>query len=165
MRRRDLILAIAGAGIVTRANAAQQDQWLITPEEYAREVEKRGITGSNGRTAEDEYWSLVPKAGPGSPQIVVRSPDIANVIRGPVKLDVQFIAAGGSQIDLASFKVKYGMLAIDVTERVKRHATLTPGGITAELSSLPNGKHSFELQIGDSLQRISRQRIRCEVGS
>jgi hypothetical protein len=91
------------------------------------------------------------RAGPGAPQILVRSPDTVNPITGPIKIDVAFIPSGNATIDADSFRVRYGILGIDVTDRVKRYAAVTEAGVRADLPSMPKGKHSFELQIADSL--------------
>jgi hypothetical protein len=165
MNRRELIvsLGVLGTLSVRVSTGAGKDEWLITPEEYAAEVRKGSVVGPSGVKAEDEYWSARPKAGPGSPEIVVRSPDMAAPIKGPVRIDVGFVPAPDAAIDLASFKVSYGMLGIDVTERVKKYATLTAQGVSADLPSMPKGKHNFELQIADTLKRSTRKRVRCEV--
>jgi hypothetical protein len=165
MNRRELMVSLAVLGTFAgRARAAASaEEWLITPEEYSLELKKRETIGPSGRRAEEDYWGARPKAGPGSPEIVVRSPNMAAPIKGPVKIDVAFVPAPDATIDLASFKVTYGILGIDVTERVKRYATITAQGVLADLPSMPKGKHSFELQIADNLKRSTRQRVRCEV--
>lgn len=165
MNRRELLaaLALVSAFAARTGTAASGDEWLITPEEYEREVKKRSVVGPSGKSAEDEYWSAMPKAGPGSPDIVVKSPSMDSPIKGPVKIDVAFVPSPDAAIDLSSFKVSYGILGIDVTDRVKKYAQISDKGVKADLPSMPKGKHSFELQIADTLQRSTRKRVKCEV--
>lgn len=165
MNRRELIASLAVLGtFASRAqSAASKDEWLITPEEYEQDLKKRSLVGPSGRSAEEDYWGARPKAGPGSPEIVVRSPDTNTPIKGPVRIDVGFVPAPDATIDPSSFKVSYGILGIDVTERVKKYATLSATGVSADLPSMPKGKHSFELSIADTLKRSTRKRVKCEV--
>lgn len=163
MNRRELIALLIAVGVLRARTAQAADPWFITPEEYERELKEGAVITPSGMTAAERYWSMQPKAGPGSPEILVRSPNTDTPIKGPVRIDVAFVAAPGAKIDLTTFKVSYGILGIDVTERVKKHATLNAEGVRADLPAMPKGKHNFELEIADTLQRTARKRVRCEV--
>ena len=132
--RREFLLALACAAITTFTHAG--------------EAQEAGIEATKGGLA---------------PLIVVHSPETSAPISGPVRIEVTFVPAGNVPIDPASIKVSYGVLGIDITERVRRYATISAQGITAELPSMPKGKHTFEIRISDVQKRSSHIRVRCEV--
>jgi hypothetical protein len=133
--RRGLLLSIACIALVPRVRAAAEEQQpSVSDMEHAL-----------------------------APAIIVNSPRTSSPITGPVRIDVEFVPAGKVPIDPGSFKVSYGMLGIDITDRVRRYATVTAQGIMADLPSLPKGRHTFEIQISDVLKRSAHIRLRCEV--
>jgi hypothetical protein len=120
--------------------------------------------GPWSRAMGEEISQPVPAARPASaPTIVVNSPKTTGPITGPVRIEVIFVPAGNVPIDASSFKVSYGMFGIDITDRVKRYATVTDRGITADLPSMPKGRHTFEIQISDAQKRSAHIQVRCEV--
>jgi len=96
---------------------------------------------------------------PPGPRIVIHSPNV-NVadkptIHAPLKLDVEFDPTDGTQVDMGSLKVIYLKLwGIDITDRIRPY--LTSDGIHADNADLPLGEHSIEIDIKDTLGRVTR---------
>jgi hypothetical protein len=163
MNRRECMFHIVtiAAIPVLGLTAGSNSELFITMEEYAREQKKRAAMGNNAV----ELLNLRARGDVGAPEIIVKSPSLDSPIKGPVNIDVEFVPGGDAPIDLSSFKVTYGFLGIDVTDRVKRYATITTNGVKADLPAMPKGQHNFELQISDTFKRMARKRMRCEVVS
>jgi hypothetical protein len=111
--------------------------------------------------APDYAAKALPVAG--APTIELVSPDVKQPLVGAVNIVVRWTANDGASIDLSSFRVLYGRLRIDVTERLASHATLSPTGLEAPNATLPEGSHRLTIQIADSLKRVARHEITLEV--
>lgn len=128
---------------------------LVTPGEYAEAV----------TAGENPAHDLMPKALPGGPQINVISPVISGGSLGsPVDIEVKFIAGQDASIDMQSLRIFYLMFVKkDVTERIMEHAEVGADFVRAPGAKLPAGKHKFLLEISDSKNRKSTQKIVVEV--
>lgn len=111
--------------------------------------------------APDYATKSLPMAG--APTIDLVSPDVRQPLTGTVNIVVRWAATDGAQIDLTSFRLLYGRLRIDVTERLAGHAKITPTGLEAPNAELPEGSHRLTLQISDSLKRVGRREVNVEV--
>jgi hypothetical protein len=100
---------------------------------------------------------------PGAPTIELLSPDVKRPLAGAVNIVVRWSANDGATIDLSSFRVLYGRLRLDVTERLAAHAKVTPTGVEAPNASLPEGSHRLIIQVADTLKRVGRQEVTFEV--
>jgi len=49
--------------------------------------------------------------------------------------------------------VLYGWLSLDITDRIKKHASLSPAGLSAKNIELPQGEHTIKIRIRDSKGR------------
>jgi hypothetical protein len=109
--------------------------------------------------------AYVTKALPmaGAPTIELLSPDVKRPLVGAVNIVVRWSANDGASIDTSSFRVLYGRLRLDVTERLAAHAKVTPTGVEAPNASLPEGSHRLVIQVADSLKRVGRQEVTFEV--
>lgn len=144
----------------TRARGAQQLS-LLTPEDLRLESEALARAGLTANAAADEQWRVGPRAGPGAPQILIRSP--AGPVRAPFSIQVEFAPAEGARIDLPTLRVRYGYAGIDVTNRIREFAQMGPLGFTVLVEAIPAGRHDFEVSIADTLMRSTRRRLHCEV--
>lgn len=165
MKRREMLSAACGIVVVASMPARSQSKgnWLVSPEDFMREREALARAGLSWEDAMEREKNLVPKATPGAPQIVVRSPSVSEAIELPVIIRVDFIAADGASIIPGSLKVKYGFIGLDVTSRILAHAEVDESSLRANVEEMPSGKHSFEISISDSVQRTGRQKLRCEI--
>ncbi len=98
------------------------------------------------------------------PQIEVVRPNPLNNIKAPFGVELHFAARPGSAIDPDSLKVSYGFMGIDLTDRIRRSATVTPAGLKAENVEIPRGDHRLTVRIADVRGRIGEKEIRIRVG-
>lgn len=101
----------------------------------------------------------------GAPAIDLVSPDVKKPLTGAVNIVVRWAASDGATIDLNSFKVLYGRLRIDVTQRLAGHAKVTPTGLEAPNATLPEGSHRLMIQIADSQKRVGQHEVVLDVAA
>jgi len=141
VRRRTFILALVS---ISCALSRRAGAWtLITPEEFARDQSAPHITPRG----------LAPLRL-GGPVIEVDRPDATKPITTPVTIRLRFIPQGGATIDVASFRVTYGWLHLDITSRILEHAQVNQSGLVATNADISSGKYSITLQIADNLHRV-----------
>lgn len=98
--------------------------------------------------------STAPAPQPGAPVIDIVEPDAKKPIKSPFGIRIRFRPGSGASIDPASFRVKYGWLNLDITERLIGHAKVDASGVAADDAEIPAGEYSITLQIADTLGRI-----------
>jgi hypothetical protein len=148
MHRRTFLSAL----IILCASRSRAAEWsLLTIEEFQREQTAPHI---------EESFALPPQ---GVPIIEILEPDRTKPIRSPVSIRIRFQAQDGAVIDRASFRVTYGFLGIDITQRILDHAQLTERGITATDAQLPPGHHRVTLQIADNRRRVATQTLEFTI--
>lgn len=96
---------------------------------------------------------VVSPAAPGTP------------VAAPLRIEVAFTPTPGTRIVPSSFRVLYGLLKIDLTERLKPHAAVTETGVVIDRAVVPNGQHSLILQVADDQGNTAEQELRIRVGS
>lgn len=128
--------------------------WLVSPAE-ARQF--RGEEGYN------EPPALRPKAL--MPAIEVLRPETAadQKVKAPFAITVQFKSLPDAAIDPGSFKVMYGALRVDITQRITKYVQITPAGFSLDNAQIPVGKHRLTLQVKDEKQRVAERELRFEV--
>jgi hypothetical protein len=130
------------------ASVCRAAAWaLITKEEFERE-ESLAATQPLSR-------SIRHTSGPlDAPVIEVNQPDETKPIKPPVTIRIHFRPKEGATIDLASFRVTYGLLGVDITKRIIEHAHVSASGLLANNADVPAGHHRVTLQIADNMQRV-----------
>jgi hypothetical protein len=109
---------------------------------------------------------LAPVPRKDQPAISVVSPTApADGVVAPLRIEVTFKAAPGTRIVPSSFRVLYGLLKIDLTDRLKRHATVTESGVVVEGAQVPAGQHRLILQVADDQGNTTEQELRIRVGA
>lgn len=128
--------------------------WLVSP---AEAQQFRGEDGYN------ELPALRPRAI--LPSIEILRPEAAAdvKVKAPFPIIVQFKGLTDAAIDPASFKVMYGALRMDITQRITKYVQVTPAGFSLENAQIPVGKHRLTLQIKDEKQRLAERELRFEV--
>ena len=58
-----------------------------------------------------------------------------------------------------SFRVLYGVLKIDLTERLQAHARLSESGVVVEGAQMPQGTHRLLLRVADDKGRTAEQTV------
>ena len=107
---------------------------------------------------------VVPK--PNAPGIRVISPAASGAaVAAPLRLEVAFTPTPGTRIVPSSFRVLYGLLKIDLTDRLRRHATVTESGVVVDRAVVPDGQHRLILQVADDQGNTAEQELRIRVGA
>jgi hypothetical protein len=130
---------------------------------YAFElVTKTEASASKAASAmqQAEFSPLDPKG----PVIQVVDPQSLDVpLKNPFKMEVLFKPQHGASLDFSSFKALYGVLKLDITDRLLKEATQTPTGIRLANVDVPSGRHKLLLSIKDSKGHISAKEIIFKV--
>lgn len=155
---RFLAAAVALSAGLFSARAALAEVW-ITADELAREAE----FASRPPPPRVRARSLVA-ADRDSPLIEVLRPNPLNNLKPPFAVELRFSARAGAEINPDSLRVAYGFLGIDLTERIRKSATVTPEGLRAESVDIPRGDHRLTVRIADVRGRIGEREIRIRVG-
>jgi hypothetical protein len=143
----------AGAGL---AQAAGFD--LVTAAEMAQVQQAEKTMPGPVRTRS------LPK--PDAPAIKVVSPASAGTpVAAPLRIEVAFQPAAGARIVPSTFRVLYGLLKIDLTDRLRPHATVTESGVVVDGAKVPDGQHRLFIQVADDKGNTTEQELRFRVGS
>lgn len=96
---------------------------------------------------------------PGAPRIVLLSPDVAAAVASPTRIQLRFESLGEAQIRPETFKVRYGTLRLDITQRITAVSAITPQGIDVSEAKLPKGSHRLFMEIQDSAGRTGERAV------
>lgn len=143
------MLALLGAAS-GRAAAGFQ---LVTEEEAQREAAAVAAAASVPRSRG------VPQPRGSVPAIEVVAPAGEATVISPLRLEVRFRPAADARIVPDSFRVLYGLLKIDLTERLQRQARLSERGVVVEGARMPQGTHRLLLRVADDKGRIAEQAL------
>jgi hypothetical protein len=140
--------------------------WLpILPGKWALGAEWPLVTpGAEARdNAAPHLRQSATAAVQGAPVITVKQPDMSRALRNPMTFDIQFSAAPGAAINPSTFQAKYGWLGINITSRLRQHATRTPNGLFAADVDVPSGNHRISVSIADNLGRVGTRVVNLHV--
>ena len=140
--------------------ASAQAFELVTAQDVAQETTYKIQNPSSPRIRTRALATLNPEA----PLIEVVQPQILSGVRPPFPVELRFVARSGAQIDPATLKVRYGMLGIDLTDRIRKGATVTSDGLRADKVEIPTGDHRLTVRIADSGGQVGEKEIRIKVG-
>ena len=84
-------------------------------------------------------------------------------VKAPLAHAVQFNGQADAPLDPATFKMMYGALKLDITNRITKFVTVTKEGFSLENAKIPADKHRLTLQIQDEKQRVAERELRVEV--
>jgi hypothetical protein len=148
------LLGLSVAMSITAGSTATVKAFLlITPEEAARERSKGPPVRFRG----------LAKGDVGGPGIVLVQPGSTVSVESPLDIELKFILKPPAKIVRNSLRVLYGFFGLDVTDRLTKHAALTPAGIVAKNASLPPGSHSITIEISDDRGRKSRREFNFDI--
>ncbi len=163
LRTATLGLALLWAAALSHAQAPAQGFDLITASE-AR-LEAQAEAGAPPVTIAPRTRSLVvPKTNQPSIQVVTPAA-LGEAISAPVRIELAFKPAPGTRIVPSTFRVLYGLLKIDLTDRLKRHATVTEEGVVVDRAQVPAGQHRLLMQVADDQGNLAEQELRLRVGA
>ncbi len=108
----------------------------------------------------------LPAVTGAMPAISVVAPAAAGtVVAAPLRIELAFKPAPGTRIVPATFRVLYGLLKIDLTERLRKHATVSEEGVVVEQAQVPEGQHRLILQVADDQGNTAERELRIRVGA
>lgn len=123
---------------------------LITPEEDARD--------------KAAPHTPAPSDLPAPPIIELMRPvNIAQPLQNPIAIELRFATGAGPAIDIATFRVTYGWLGINITSRIMEHATKTPDSLVAENVTLPSGDHRVTVLIANTAGKTASKTFRFSI--
>jgi hypothetical protein len=108
---------------------------------------------------------LVPKTAvsPGAPQIDIVHPKLDSPIASPTAIQLVFVPSASSAVRPETFKVLYGRLRVDITQRLTQVAKVTAEGVNIKEASLPRGTHRLLLSIEDQQGRQGIKSLDFEI--
>jgi hypothetical protein len=134
--------------------AFAQTDWLISP---AEAQSYQGEGGFNEQPAL-RARALVPQID------IIKPEPVADLkVKAPFAITVLFKGQSDAAIDPATFKVMYGAMKFDITNRITKFVKVTPTGFSLENAQIPVGKHRLTLQVQDEKQRVAERELRVEV--
>jgi hypothetical protein len=158
-----LALLLAAAVPAGPAVAAEGGFELITPAE-ARQAAQAEAAAPPAPSPPRTRSLPVPR--PNQPSIQVLTPNApGEAVSAPVRIELAFKPAPGTRIVPSTFRVLYGLLKIDLTDRLKKHATVTETGVVVDRALVPAGQHRLILQVADDQGNLAEQELRLRVGA
>lgn len=149
-------LALLTVSAASRAEGFE----LITADEAQAEAQAAAAAPREVRTRG------LPVVRPGQPAIEMVTPAVAgSAVNAPVRIEAAFKPAPGTRIVPSTFRVLYGLLKIDLTDRMKKHATITERGVVVDQAQVPAGQHRLILQVADDQGNTAEQELRLRVGA
>ena len=151
------LLSLLSLLCLSSAQVWADDFAFITQDELVKEMQAQ---------KSQKMPSVTPRfvAAPGSPQLTILAPSIQTPVRKtPVRIEIGFQPEAGARIVPESFRVLYGMLRLDITERLRKHGTVNEKGAVAEKAELPSGSHRLYLKIADNQGRIAEREMHITV--
>ena len=156
-----LVLWLAAATSHARASEGAFD--LITSDEARLEAQAEA-SAPPANTAPRTRSLVLLK--PNQPSIQVVTPTAASAAaNAPVRIELAFKPAPGTRILPSTFRVLYGLLKIDLTDRLKKHATVTEEGVVVDRAQVPAGQHRLFMQATDDQGNLAEQELRLRIGS
>ena len=158
LRSSALCLALLLAAL--QSQAADEPFELITAAEAQQEAKAEAAAPAEPRTRS------LPIPKPGQPAIRVVTPNTpgSSTVPAPVRIEVSFKPAPGTRIVPSTFRVLYGLMKIDLTDRLKKHTTVTETGVIVDQAQVPAGQHRLILQVADDQGNTAEQELRLRVG-
>jgi hypothetical protein len=148
--------AVATMMMSALAAAAAGSFELLSSREYQSELTARSLPGA--------HFAL-RSADLGAPTISVVKPDHSAAIQPPVDIEVHFTPTAGATVNIASLKILYGFLKLDVTQRILKApgVDVSSAGLKASGAQLPAGNHKLLIEVSDNLGRTGQQLLEFSV--
>ena len=101
-----------------------------------------------------------------APTIMIIAPDMASSpLSSPLRIEVAFKAQPDAHIVPSTFRLLYGVLKIDLTERVNKRATIRESGVVVDQARVPDGTHRLIVRVGDDKGRFGEREMLIRVGA
>lgn len=136
------------------AQSAVKADWLISP------LEAQAFKGEEGF---NEPPALRARAVMPIIEIIKPEPVADLKVKAPFSINVLFKPQADAAIDPSTFKVLYGGLRFDITNRITKFVKVTAAGFSLDNAQIPVGKHRLTMQVQDEKQRVAERELRVEV--
>jgi hypothetical protein len=134
---------------------------LITPAEARRDREARP------KNEPPEPADVRTRSLPGAtPAFAIRilAPTSQAAVPAPLRIELAFETPPGTRVVPSTFRVLYGVLKIDLTDRLRRFSTISERGVVVDQAVVPDGLHRLFLQVADDKGNVAEQELRLRVG-
>lgn len=159
--RRLVLMCMAGLCTAGPALAQARGGFDLVTADEARQAAQAEVDAPPSRTR------AMPVPGPRAPapSIRVLAPRLQGApVRAPLRIELAFAPAPGTRIVPDTFRVLYGLLKIDLTERLRPHATVSEAGVVVDGAQVPDGLHRLLMQVADDQGNTAEQELRIRVG-
>lgn len=139
--------------LITKAEASRDRD--LRPKNEALdmpEVRPRAMPGATASTAVSVF----------AIRVLAPTPQVA--VTAPLRIELAFEAPPGTRVVPSSFRVLYGVLKIDLTDRLRRFSTISERGVVVDQAVVPDGLHRLFLQVADDKGNLAEQELRLRVG-
>lgn len=140
------------------ACAVQASAW-VTEDDARREAEFQQVT-----PLKPDRTRAISPVDVEAPLIEVIRPNPLNNLSLPFAVELRFSSRSGAPIDPNSLRVSYGFMRVDLTERIRKSATVTAEGLRAESVEIPKGKHRLNVTVADTVGHVGEKEIQFSVG-
>lgn len=157
-----LVLAATLAVTLPAASpAAAEDSFPLLTEAELRE--KANDPFSRIEVRPDDARKITMTAADG-PLIRVAAP-AGFALTPPVDVDVTFEPRDGAAVDMGSLRIDYrlGLAWLNVTDRIRKKATIKGARLLARGADLPPGNHKLRFSIRDADNRSTRAVVTFSV--
>jgi hypothetical protein len=119
------------------------------------------VTEEEAAQSRAAQMAPVARSSPAAqaPVIQLMAPDTAAAVSSPTRITLRFEPGPQASIRPETFKVFYGALKLDITQRITAQSKVSPQGIEVTEAHLPKGSHRLVLEIQDSAGRIGSRLI------
>jgi hypothetical protein len=123
------------------------------------------VSAQEARASMAASEPLSAKVSPvsGAPQIEVLYPKLDAPVASPTPIQLMFVPSASSMVRPETFKVLYGRLRIDITQRLVNAAKVTAEGINVKEASLPKGTHRLLISVEDLQGRQGTKSLDFEI--
>ena len=138
---------VAAAWLAAGAMHPAQAVMLVTEEEAAQ-----------SRAAPTQLVARSPLPA-NAPVIKLLAPDTATTITSPTRIELRFEPAPQASIRPETFRVFYGALKLDITNRLMANSKVSAQGLDVSEAHLPKGSHRLVLEVQDPAGRIGARLV------
>jgi hypothetical protein len=134
---------------------------LISPAEARRDLEARP------KSEPPDLPEVRTRSLPGgAPVLAIRvlAPAAQAAVTAPLRIELAFETPPGARVVPSTFRVLYGVLKIDLTDRLRRFSTINERGVVVDQAVVPDGLHRLFLQVADDKGNVAEQELRLRVG-
>jgi hypothetical protein len=123
------------------------------------------VTAQEAEASRRAAPQFTPKSlpAPDAPRIVLEMPDISRPLASPVTIQLQFSPTPPAVVRPETFRVLYGILRLDITDRITGATKVTGRGLAVREAILPSGSHALLVELEDSAGRQGRQQFEFVV--